>query len=52
MSEYDVWIDIITKVGFPIFVAIYQMVINTKATLELTKAVDKLAVVIDAIKER
>lgn len=51
MTDYDALIDVIQKVGFPIFVALYHMVITTKVTQELTKAVEKLTIIIDARKE-
>ena len=51
MDDISFFIDVITKVGFPIFVALYQMMIHTKATRELTKAVDTLTVMIESMKK-
>ena len=43
----DVFISIVQSLGFPIFVAVYLMVYNRKALLNLTIAIEKLSNLIE-----
>jgi len=44
--------ELISSVGFPIFVAVYMLVKSSKEIKQLTEMVEKLSVVIEKLSER
>jgi len=47
----DLVVNVISNLGFPIFVAVYMLIYHTKALKELKEAIDNLTSAIDKIKE-
>jgi hypothetical protein len=45
----DLAIKLISNLGFPIFVATYMMIYNTRTLKELKEAIDKLSEAIERI---
>ena len=48
MENVNFWVNLISNLGFPIFVAIYLLVYQSKLTRELTEAIKHLSIVIES----
>jgi len=44
------YIEIISNVGFPIFVALYMMIRMEKATKEHTEAINKMTLILERLE--
>lgn len=49
MTEVEYWTKLVGNVGFPMFVAVYLLVYQSRLTRELTSAIKHLTTAIDVL---
>lgn len=47
-EDINFWVSLISNLGFPMFVAIYLLVYQSKLTRELTEAIKHITTVIES----
>jgi len=48
MGDVNFWVKLISNLGFPVFVALYLLVYQSKLTRELTEAIKHLSIIIES----